>query len=125
MNSVAHHLNLVHMAKRHHKRAMLKEPSLPAPVNGGGKVLANGSLKVAVPLVDGTTAIYGAVPVTEWYFHREAQAPRRNGHATVKPLTPAALIQRGVEMALSGLVEVERRARAAEQPSSSAPIAAE
>lgn len=125
MNSVTHHLNLVDGAKRHHKRAMLKDLSLPAPVNGGGTVLANGSLKVALPLVDGTTVVYGAAPVTEWYFHREAQAPRRSGHTTVKPLTPAALIQRGVDMALSGLVEVERRARAAEQPSTIAPIAAE
>jgi hypothetical protein len=118
-------LNILDKARRHHRWAMRKDPTLAPLVDGGGKVLANGSLKVALPLVDGTTVVYGAAPVTEWYFHREAKAPRRNGHTTVKPLTPAALIQRGVDMALSGLVEVERRARAAEQPSTIAPIAAE
>ena len=65
---------LVAAAKRHHTRKRLTVPFLAPAVASGGKVLANGS--VALPLHDGTVAVYAATPVTlvsSWRFSREAQ----------------------------------------------------
>jgi hypothetical protein len=69
--------NLLDKARRHHRRAMLKDPSLPALVAGGGKVVSNGHLSAALPLVDGTVAVYGATPSIEWQSARRPPTVRR------------------------------------------------
>jgi hypothetical protein len=75
--SQVQHFNLIGNAKRHHRRARRKDPTLPAYVNGAGKVVANGSLTIELPLEDGSTISYSARPATQWRFVKKATSPRQ------------------------------------------------
>jgi len=121
MNSVAH-LNLADKGTRAYRRAMLKDPELPPLVKGAGRVTANGKLRVLLPLVDRTVAVYSAVPRTEWRFHLETRFARPK--AAPAP-SPSELIKRSVDEVLTVLADIERCALAAEQASNITPIAAE
>ena len=109
--NVVHHLNLLDKGRRHHRRAMLKDSSLAALVNGAGWVIANGSLKVALPLVDGTVAVYVADPRTEWRFSYDAQASKREMRVDDVVLTPADRVKAHIDCALNVLADIERKAR--------------
>lgn len=104
--------NLLDKARRHHRRAMLKDPSLPALVAGGGKVVSNGHLSAALPLVDGTVAVYGATPSIEWQFTREAPANRKACLSVVEwdAISDANRVKGHVDAALNILAAIDRRA---------------
>ena len=91
---------------------MLKDPSLAALVNGGGWVVANGHLRIALPLVDGTIAVYGARSATEWYFDLDVSATQRMARLGTVELSPSERVKGLVDAALNILAAVEARSTA-------------
>jgi hypothetical protein len=118
---------LVDKARRAYRRVRAKNPALPPLVNGAGKVLANGKLRVVLPTVDGASVVYAAVAVPVWRFHREAPLTRLrarlNGAGDGATATPSERIKRAVDEALVVLADIERRAAVHLEPESQ--IAAE
>jgi hypothetical protein len=101
---------------------MAKDPSLAAPISAAGRILANGALKVALPLVDGATAVYSVTGRTEWCFRLEALRGPNAHHNGATAVTPGARVKHAIDLALGELADIEKRARAAGQLSN---IAAE
>jgi hypothetical protein len=62
------HFDLLAKANRHYRRARAKNPSLPALVKGGGRVIANGKLLVELARTDGSIVTLSAIPTTAWNF---------------------------------------------------------
>jgi hypothetical protein len=114
--------NVIDKARRVYRRARAKNPTLPPLVNGAGKVLANGKLRVVLPTVDGASVVYAAVAVPVWRFHREAPLTRLrarlNGAGDGATATPSERINRAVDEALAVLADIERRAAVHLEPES-------
>jgi hypothetical protein len=98
------HFNLIGNAKRHHRRARLKDPTLPAYVNGAGKVVANGSSTIELPLEDGSTISYSAMPATQWRFvkktSKKATSPRQfvDDNGVLAPLDALLAVRTRAEL---------------------------
>jgi hypothetical protein len=126
-------VRLIDKAKRHDKQERIRKPALAPLVAGAGTVMANGRLSVALPRTDGTTTVYSAVPVATWRFYPEAPVtrlrarPSGDGAEAVATPSPAARIRAAIDMALTELADIERRAHAAAhlEPESQTRIAAE
>ena len=101
-------LNLLDKAKRHHKRARAKDPTLSAYA-GGGRVVANGLLKVELPLVDGTMITFSARPAVEWRFIQEPGL--KNAPAK---LSPSDRAKQALNVLLNVLVDAEHHIHSAE-----------
>jgi hypothetical protein len=107
-------LNLLDKAKRHHRRARVKDPALPAYKEGYGRVVSNGSLAVELPLVNGDMIIYAVTPATEWRFVKKALAMRPGGKAPAA--TPGDVIKHALDTALDVIADIEKRAARATEP---------
>jgi hypothetical protein len=97
---------------RHHRRMMIKNRSLAAPVKGAAQVRANGRLLITLPLIDGSTATYSARPRTEWCFDEVAN--RLTHPATSTEATPSERAHQALEVLLAIVGDAEPRVRGAE-----------
>jgi hypothetical protein len=105
---------------RHHRRMMIKNRSLAAPVKGAAQVRANGRLLITLPLIDGSTA-YSARPRTEWCFDEVAN--RLTHPATSTEATPSERAHQAVEVLLARSSETLSRVSAALSTAPSSPSA--
>jgi hypothetical protein len=107
-------LNLIDKAKRHHRRMRHKDPTLPAYMDGYGRVVSNGSLAVELPLVNGDVIIYAVTPATEWCFFRKALSIRPGNEAPAA--TPSDIVKHALDVALDAISDIEKRAARAAEP---------
>ena len=101
-------------ARRHYRNERAKDPTLPALVNGGGQVRANGKLCIELPLTDGSTVVYSARPVIEWRFALEPGGlkHRVNGDGAAAPTeaSPSDRARQALDVLLNVLADAERHA---------------
>jgi hypothetical protein len=118
MHPVAKHTNIVQAIKHSQRRAKAKNPKLPALAPGAAArvIPSNGRITVELATADGGSIAWTATPVTTWCYE-PATPPRRPiwlKRPTLGPVTPSDTIKRALDMGLTALAELERRANAAE-----------
>ena len=101
--------NILGSVRRHHKHERAKDPSLPAPVPGGGQVIANGHLKVELQGVNGDTIVYRVWPETVLRFALESISSTCMKPAAVPPAaTPGEIVKTAIDTAFGALSDLER-----------------
>jgi hypothetical protein len=86
---------------------------MPALVDGAGRVIANGALKVELLCVDGTRPTYVATPVTSWTF--KAPTVRTRSSPTQTEVTPADRPKAAIDELFNLMADAERLMAVAER----------
>jgi hypothetical protein len=114
MHPLSKPTNIVHAIRHCERVAKAKDPDRAALVPGApARVTSNGRITVELATVDGGSVIWTATPVTTWRY-APATPPRRPIWLKRPTPTPSDTIKRALDMGLTALAELERRADAAE-----------
>jgi hypothetical protein len=104
--SDVNHLNLLDKCKRRYRGERRKNPEMPALVDGAGRVIANGALKVELLCIDGSRPTYVATPVTSWTF-KAAPTIRTRSSPTQMEVSPADKARAALNVVLDALAKAE------------------